>query len=194
MIKGCVIMYENGKRTPQERRNLLLSICAVLVVTLILLVYMLVSMNDDKSSKPTNNPSVPAISNNASMVKELLVNGVQELDDSVIVTTSYCVVSYPHAFCDLIQVDATTYKNYAQLDFSAKVGNEERLLYSLMFNGTSGISVGTIMVDGVQYKVTAEIYELNDVGEELRMTFSAAQETFNDIMMSLAENPGFVSA
>lgn len=185
----------NGKRTAKETRNLLLSICAVLIVTLILLIFMLSSMNNNhRPGKPSADNTTTVPSQDAVQVQELLVEDVKEQDDFVVVDTSYCVIKYPYAFSDLIHVASQTFDNYSQLDFSAVVGSEERVLYTLLFNKDEGIPVGTLTVNGAEYRVAAVIYELDDVSEDHRVTFYAAQETFNDVMVSLAENPGFTAA
>lgn len=183
------------KRTAKETRSLLLSICAVLVITLILLIVMLTSMKDRKKpEKPSSDNTTTASLRGDFQMQELLIQEVKEQNDVVVVISSYCVIKYPYAFSDLICIKPQTYDYYSQLDFSASVDGEERLLYTLLFNKDTGIPVGSLRVNGTEYKVTAVIYDLNDASEDNRVTFYAAQETFNDIMVSLAENPGFTAA
>ena len=112
----------------------------------------------------------------------------------MVVKTTYGTIQYPFAFSDLIRIETDTFEKDAQMVFSAFVGEEEVKLYTLYFNRAAGIPLGTLTVDGAKYTVTAEIHDLVYANEENRLTYQAAQETFNDVAMSLEENEHFQAA
>lgn len=184
-------MERNDNR---DHRSLLLSICVVLFVTLVLLIIMLVFMRDGKKpSKPSVGQSTTTVSVSEGSMPDLTVLGIEEEDGMMVVTTSYFVIKYPSAFSDLIQFKTETFEDYAQMDFSVVISGEETLLYSLICNKNTGFPVGTLQLNDSDYTVTAEIYDLEHVSDEDRLTCQAAQETFNDVMMSLTENKGFTT-
>jgi len=127
----------------------------------------------------------------------LLLHSVEEQGDRVVVTTSYCVLAYPFAFSDLIQVDVVDDENCSCVEFRALIGEEEYLLYAILFDSEEGIYLGTLdateQSDAVD--VYAELYPVDEsLNEDSLVAFMAAQETFNDVVFSLAENDSFTPA
>lgn len=184
---------ERKAKQPNNRKTLIV-ICGVLAVILIGLIVILISIGGKHDQGNSDATTLPAQSHSLIKAKELLVQTVEERGDRMVVTTSYGTIKYAYAFSDLIQIKTETFDYHAQMDFYVVIDGQEIALYTLFFNKNAGIPVGTLTVDGTAYTVTALIYELDQVIEENRLTCQAAQETFNDVMISLAENTGFQAA
>lgn len=125
---------------------------------------------------------------------ELTVDSVEQEDQMMAVTTSYCVVRYPFAFSDLIRVAAENQENNAALLFSAYLDQTEYPMFRIDFDGTGGIPVGTLTLDdGTVVSVTAQIFQADEALEpDMLQTFYAAQESINDVLSSLTDMEGFV--
>lgn len=150
------------------------------------------TQNTTTTVKPpeTDAPEVPPI-------KELTVLSVEEQGDAVLVNTSYCTLRYPYAFSDLIGVEAVTEKDRAALKFTANISGAIVELYTLRFDHADGIPVGTLTVDGEDSSFTVTVVfaeAAQSLSQESLTTFYAVQETFNDVVVSLAENAGFTPA
>lgn len=124
-------------------------------------------------------------------VKELLVQSIQEQEDTVLVETTYGTVKYSAAFSEIIDVKAETFPDHAVLTFHVVMDEAVEKLYALYFNADEGVPVGTLEVDGEVYVVTSQFYDAKNLSEENMITFYAAQETINDVLISLSENEGF---
>ena len=185
----------------------LTTVCIVLGVVLALLIVLLVCLDHDKApemSMPENTeaaattPTEEATEEITEAVPEgkaLLVESVEEEEDTVIVVTTYVTVKYPYAFSDLMSVEAQTFEDHAALEFGANIGQTTYKAYTLYFNGSEeGMPVGTLQLDGETYVVTAQFHDVTGLGKDDMTTFYAAQETFNDVVNSLAENEGFTAA
>ena len=189
---------KNGFGIRLSKRSLRLAIsCGILLAVLIALVAVVVIL-DRSTAHETPNSSTPAAASPdigyEGEILELLVQSAQEQGNVVVVKTTYCTLEYPFAFSDLIRIETETFEKDAQMVFSAFVGEEEVKLYTLYFNRAVGIPLGTLTVEGVKYTVTAEIHDLVYANEDNRLTYQAAQETFNDVAMSLEENDNFQAA
>lgn len=127
---------------------------------------------------------------------ELRVESLEEVEDQVIVKTSYCEVRYPFAFSDVILVTAENQPESARLLFCASVNDAEYPMFSIIFGGTEGIPVGTLTLDdGTVLSVTAQVFAADESLEpDTLHTFYAAQETLNDVISSLMDVKGFVPA
>jgi flavodoxin len=176
----------------------LLLVCGVLLAVLIgLVTIVLIVENSGKRTDLGDSTNSEASGNDIGYVgdiMELVVQSVEEQGDVLVVKTTYGTIQYPAAFSDLIRIETETFEKDAQMVFSAFVGEEEVKLYTLYFNRAVGIPLGTLTVDGVKYAVTAEIHDLVYANEDNRLTYQAAQETFNDVAMSLEENENFQAA
>lgn len=120
----------------------------------------------------------------------------EEQGDVVVVTTSYGTLRFPFAFADLIRIYPETEGEISSLTFVAEISGKEHSLFALFFGGEEGaIPLGTLTVDGVEKKVFAAISAPDEaaLGEGMS-TFLAAQESFNDVVVSLGENPNFKAA
>lgn len=121
----------------------------------------------------------------------------EEQGAAVAVTTTYCRIQYPFALSDLIRINPVTHQDQAALEFFGLIGGEQFPLFTLWFNGQGAIPLGTMRIEGedAPVSVSAEIFEIpGELDDAGRNTFNAAQEIFNDVIVSLEENEGFVPA
>lgn len=128
---------------------------------------------------------------------QLAVDSIEEQGDLMIVNTPFCTVKYPFAFADLIQVEANNNGDTAELVFSAKLDLSDYRLFTLSFGGSGDILLGTMMLPDRDeaVEVYATLYQIDEtLSEDFVNTFNAAQECFNDVVISLMENEGFTPA
>lgn len=137
------------------------------------------------------------VATEAPAVPSLAVDSVQEDGDMMVVNTPYFQLRYPFAFADLIQVEAVINGDAEELVFSAKLDLSEYRLFSLSFGGTGDILLGTMELPERQepVQVYATLYRIDEtLSSDFVNTFNAAQECFNDVMVSLVECEGFTPA
>ena len=127
---------------------------------------------------------------------ELTVESVEQEEQTMVITTSYCVLKYPFAFSDLIRVTAVEQDGLPALLFHAYLNGTEYPIFSIVFDGAEGIPVGTLeLSDGTTVSVTAQLYEADgSLEQDMLRSFYAAQENFNDIINSLTDAEGFTPA
>jgi len=175
-------MGKYGKKT-SSKRKVLTGAGAVLCVALVLMLVVLAG-NKIHGKKPNEGTS---------QMKELLVESVTEQEDTILVDTTYATVRYPYMFSDIMNVEAETYQDCAELVFTAEIDGKVFELYTLTFNGEEGMPVGTLRIDGETYVVTAQFHEVRGVSDDTAVTVHAAQDTLNDVVNSLSENEGFTA-
>lgn len=128
---------------------------------------------------------------------QLAVDSIEEQGDLMIVNTPFCTLKYPFAFADLIQVEALNSGDAQELVFSAKLDLSAYRLFSIAFGGSGDILLGTMMLPygEAPVEVYATLYQIDEtLSADFVNTFNAAQECFNDVMVSLMENEGFMPA
>ena len=179
--------HGNAKKTQKK----LIVTCGVLSAVLLMLIIVVACVWKGYMTPQT---TTAADGGNTVEIQKLEITSSVQDGDRMLVSTTYGTVYYSAAFSDMIYVEAGNHGNYTQLDFKVVINGETKPIYSLLFERNSGIPVGTLTVNGNRYMVTAVIHSPEGVGEADRLSFYAAQETFNDVMNSLAENSGFVPA
>ena len=191
-------MGKYSKKKAAKQRKMLTAAIAVASAVLVLLIAVLVILGRDQAPEevvPGTTTEAPVTEINSNM-KPLLVENVKEQGDTVTVETTYGTVKYPYAFSDLVIVEAQTFENHAVLEFKAELGGTECKLYTLTFalaRDEEGIPVGKLKVDGETYVVTAMFHDVTGLDDDNLVTFSAVQETFNDVVNSLSDNEGFTA-
>ena len=187
-------MGKYNKRKAAQQRKILTVALAGLSALLILLVIVLVGLNrGNKPEEVVPGTTEAAATELISNMKLLQVESTKEQGENVIVATTYGTVKYPYAFSDLVIVEAETFMNHAALEFKAEIDGQEYKLYTLLFNGEEGMPVGKLLVDGETYVVTALFHDVTELSGDNLVTFYAVQETFNDVVNSLADNGGFTA-
>ena len=173
------------KKTINGQQVLIIAGCVIGAAALIIAACFLFG---DKPQKEE-----PGISGRTSM-PELTVGEAVRREQSMVVQTSYLDVAYPYAFSDLIYVVAVNEDAAAALEFRVKTSTMDEKLYTVWFNGSAGEQVGTFdpKDGGKKVPVTVAFYRLPaGLSEDDQGTFKATQETFNDVLSSLAEDPSF---
>lgn len=128
---------------------------------------------------------------------QLAVDSIEEQGDMMVVNTPFFQLKYPFAFADLIQVEAVDNGEVAELHFSAKLDLSDYRLFSISFGGTGDFLLGTMVLPQFEapVEVYATLYRIDEtLSSDFVNTFNAAQECFNDVMMSLMECEGFTPA
>lgn len=187
-----------GKHTKKAEkrinRRLLLIVCGVALIAVLGVVLLIwgISGLQKPDEQPDGQTGAPQ-----SLPDELVIQTVEEQGDVVVVSTSYCTLKYPFAFSDLIHVDAVTGESGAALEFTTVLEGVEADLFTLHFGGEGNHLLGTLTL-GEEKKavdVWVTFHEVSDaLSSNYYSTFYAAQETFNDVVVSLAENENFTPA
>lgn len=167
-------------------------IIALLAVVLVLLMILVIGLDNGKFSPETEQTPEQSTSAEAGS-NGLEILDIQEEKNDVIVTTSYCVVKYPYAFSDLVQVETINRDEKTALCFYTVLNETKMPLYELVFEGMANIPLGTITVGKSVMGVSAIVHAPATTLEgDVRLAFVAAQETFHDVVLSLEENANFV--
>ncbi len=117
--------------------------------------------------------------------------------EMILLRTNYAEMRYSYAFFDLIDVEVKNGGIYSSLTFYLTIEDYRYMLYRLNFGPGKGVDIGTLDLRGASQpvKVWAEVARAPaDLPQELKTTFFAAQETFNEVANSLANNPNFQPA
>ena len=202
--------YEKKKSVPSggKRMGFLIGCLAAAVIIVALAVFLSGKMTDQLETVPQKGQeqtvqTQPGANGDASTPpgqtylpsRKLIVESVEQEDQMMVITTSYCVLKYPFAFSDMIRVMAAEQEDRAELLFCAYLNKAEYPLFSIIFDGAGGIDVGTLKLDdGTTVSVTAQIFEADtSIDPTMLTSFYAAQETINDVISSLYAVDGFVA-
>lgn len=143
----------------------------------------------EETTQPAETQTVP--------VDVLEVVELREEGALVAAETTYCTVSYPYAFSDLIALSCLKENGADYLVFSAAASQGEYPLFYLCFGQDAGILLGQLVlpVTGETVPVYAGLYTLDEtVAESDRDTCLAVQECINDVIASLGENENYTPA
>ena len=168
----------------------LLLVCIVLVavsVVSILLFVLYQHLHQPFDSLPIGDPLEP------SAVFSIL--SAEEKGEDLVVTTNLGAFRYPAEYADTIHVEAGLDGDVPTLRFTITVDAGETTLFTICYGGKQGIPCGT-------YRASADVEEIpvyvifadvpNQLESEDRVAFEGAQELFNDIVLSMEEDPRFI--
>ena len=203
---------KHKKRVPVNNFNAIFTgtFVVIILILIVIIVAMLASRNggepqDTEGGFPEQSggylaPDSPIDTtpfNSEIKIPELKIESIEDGAKDVILKTNYCELHYPSMYYDLIKADAYYGDGTGGIIFSANIGGGYATVYTIIFNGEDGGSVGTLKLDGIDepIRVSVNFYEpaSNILGDALE-GFYAAQETFNDVAMSLEENEHFQAA
>ena len=190
------------------RNNIVVfAICTFLVLGAIIAVGFLLmdaELAPDASDAPENQsgastsqstdrlePTQPGEQENIPVLQILASSETQEW---VVLETSFGTFKYPYAFSDIIKAKAINDGKVSKLLFSAQIDGKDIPLYTIHYNDTIGVPFGIYRhaenVEAVSVSVVfAEAPSTLSTGG--MTTFQAAQESFNDVITSMAENKAF---
>ncbi len=190
---------------PQNASNTkkikLLTICCIVLAVAVVILTALLLCGNSKNEAPvvlasdsaTEAAQVPNESY-ATAQKELLIYEVEATNDDILIKTSYGDMRFPYSFSDIIRVDAVSNDTTKALEFSVDLADAVYPIYTISFTDPEGMCIGSLLLpeERKPYYVTVTLHAPDETlqGDDL-LTFQAAQETFNDIWVSMMDNDGF---
>lgn len=178
------------RRRRRKKNNtklyLLIAGCSVVLIALIIVACCLGGKDDSSNdgNVPGGDGPLPA----------LTIDQIEEQGETVKIDTSYMDMKYPFAFSDLIHVRANDGEAIKKLEFFTVLEGNEYRLFDIILGGSEGIRLGDVKVPdrSATVPVFAKLYtEGEDLADELKRSYAAAQECFNDVAQSLHENEGY---
>lgn len=172
------------KKKTINAKQLLISAGCVIGAVALIIAACLIFGGKEKEEEPVSRIAMPA----------LTVGEASRKGQSWVVETSYLDVALPYAFSDYIYVTAANEGTITALDFYVRTANMDEKLYTISFNASQGELVGHYdPKDGMgAVPVTVAFYPVPaGLSEDDRGTFFATQETFNDALTSMKEDPAF---
>lgn len=123
---------------------------------------------------------------------EFKLKKTEKRDGKIVISTSYCSLSYSDVFPSELEIEAKTVGEASYLTFFASISGKKLSVYTLEFNTAGGISVGTLMLQGNAVRVSVNFNDApaSVTGDDL-ILFRAYSESFGEIAASLNENQGF---
>lgn len=166
---------------------LMLLVCAVLVVLSVVLTSVVTSKN--ASIENVSEKIVQEETN-------LKILSVIENNESISVETTYGSFNYPRAFMDVISVDTDVASGDECLKFMAQIDGDSIDVYTIYYNSSKGVLCGyQILPDDREVNVSVVFEEVpENISDEWKTTFYAAQETFNDVIVSMSQDSRFIAA
>ena len=155
-------------------------------------IYFLKNARTEFPSDPNNSVESETVGDNNHV--EYRIESTNEEGEWVVVKTTYGSFKYPFAFSDLIVIEAADLERSAQLRFFMKMDDNNVPIYTIHYNSGEGSLCGTLKLsDGAEsIPVTVVLADKpEDLSEDWRLTFYATQETFNDVLFSMAEDKNF---
>lgn len=119
---------------------------------------------------------------------------IAERGEWMVVETSYGFFRYPTAFADILAPEVIDQGTSSQLQFIAQIADRSLVLYSMHYNEERGARCGTLRLSDTvaDMPVYVEFAEPpQGVSDDWLNTFYAVQETFNDVLDSMAEDSRF---
>lgn len=170
-------MRYNSRGTGIPKNRIIIITCVLVLVLAVLLVVAFLSAGNKNEGTGTQS-SEP--------MEKMVLHTVEERGDAVYVTTSYGGFSYPYAYSDLMVMEPVNKTSYVGVAFFASIDGKNEPVYTLWINGRQGIPAGKLHVGDKTYSVTVEMNDARkDLAEKYRSTFYAAQETLNDVLLSM---------
>lgn len=194
----------NEEKKLNRRIKLLTIGCCVLAVAVIgLLVALLLPKDkaedtvvvtyDQLSERPAG--QTPVVTH-APIQTDLVIFDIEELEEVVLIKTSYGDLQFSSAYSDLLTVSASNEPHRA-LEFFARLNGEQLPVFTLHFADSLGTPIGTMKLpdEREDFPVTVSFHEVPaGLNDSDRLSFLAAQELFNDILVSLSDNDGFTAS
>lgn len=126
-------------------------------------------------------------------------NGTKAEEAWIVIEAAYCDLYYPARWKDAVRWDETETEIGDIITFYGTVNAKESVLFSIYFAESSDESfpIGVLNAEGMEMDVSMEIPDLPDDGgwsDTDRALFYGLQETANDVIERLNDNPEFTPA
>lgn len=170
---------------------MVVSICAIVST-----IHFVVGKEGEKGNNISDSDSNYEVADSFSEKKDdkFIINSIVENDENVYVEFSYGTFKYPYAFSDLISITPINEGEYKALVFKANIDGNTLKVFSVWFNNPGiGHDVGTVNIPGGDtVDICVEFHNPPEFLSESELyTFRAAQEVFNDVVNSFADNDNF---
>ena len=126
---------------------------------------------------------------------QLLLLEQSRQGEKILVSTSFAQVSYSASFSDIVTVECYSQGDTRSICFFAELSGSSRELFEICFDGSGAIDLGTLQVADRTCLVTARLFQPpEEMTDNDRLSFLAAQDVFNEVVVSMGAIPGFVPA
>lgn len=126
---------------------------------------------------------------------QLLLLEQSRQGEKILVSTSFVQLSYSASFSDIVTVECYSQGDARSIRFFAQLSGSPRELFEICFDGSGAINLGTLPVDNRTCSVTARLFQPpEEMTDNDRLSFLAAQDVFNEVVVSVGAIPGFVPA
>lgn len=175
-------------------KNTMKRILALAVLCTMMVSVLLNTVSCGKNDEAESQDESKVVEQIEKVFPELQILSAEDSGNVVAVETTYGLFSYPLAFSDLIAINAVNNEESAQLQINAKIDETECVVYTIHYNEEIGMKCGSLKLDN--YADVIDVYieftdDTNDISEEWVTTFYAVQETFNDVINSMAKDNRF---
>lgn len=126
---------------------------------------------------------------------QLLLLEQSRQGEKILVSTSFAQVSYSASFSDIVTVECYSQGDARSIRFFAQLSGSPRELFEICFDGSGTIDLGTLQVADRTCLVTARLFQPpEEMTDNDRLSFLAAQDVFNEVVVSMGAIPGFAPA
>lgn len=166
---------------------LMLLICIVLVVLSVVITAYVTTQ-----SSTTENVSEKVVQEDI----KLQILSTDEDDESIIVETTYGKFSYPRAFMDVISVETAVDSEDECLKFISEIDGNPTVLFTIFYDSNKGVHCGQQVLPNDKEVNVSVVFEdaPEQISDDWKTTFYAAQEIFNDVIASMEEDGRFTVA
>ena len=157
----------------------------VILVTLV----TLIGCGSDDSKKESSSDTPTENSDAFAILSKKEEQGIMTI------ATVYGEFSYPTEFVKGVDVQASEEDGIPTLTFVIHMNDRKESLFTIRYGGNRGILFGTYQASKNEKAIGLYVSFAEppaDFSAEDQNTFEMAQDLFNDVIASMANNPGFV--
>ena len=165
---------------------LMLLVCVVLVV----LSATITTFVTSQSSKSEN-----AFEKVGQEDTKLQILSSVENNEWIVVETTYGKFCYPRAFMDVMAVETAVVSGEECLKFMSEIDGISTVVYTIYYDSNEGVLCGHQVLPNDEEVNVSVVFEdaPAKISDDWKTTFYAVQETFNDVIVSMAEDSRFTA-
>ncbi len=167
--------------------TVLIAIIALLLIVIGVLLWMLLGKSDGTLGGKDNNIFKPQ--------QNITIGNADDSREAIEIVTKYGVLYYPLEWEENLRTEIIDEDEYKVEFYGTLEGKEEKHLFDLLFNGTHGVSLGTLTTEnGENVAINIESYpfDLDDTWtEDERIALYAMVEDINYTIGMLSEGGNF---